>query len=125
MDKLERLDCVHTKFQFSWSSGTLSVWCRILYIGSKNAILRCVLASLYEVVSVGWSVRRMVRRMVGWSVTRFFMPKMSGFLHENHWDSPTLTLVNVFGVLGYLYVLICAYMCLYVLICAKQWVACQ
>ena len=55
-------------------------------------------------------------RSVGRSVTRsFLMLKMSGFLHENHWDSPTLTLVNVFGVLGYLYVLICAYMCLYVL----------
>ena len=33
------------------------------------------------------------------------MLKMSGFLHKNHWDSPTLTLVNVFGVLGYLNVL--------------------
>ncbi len=30
---------------------------------------------------------------------------MSRFLHENHWDSPTLTLLNVLGVLGMLNVL--------------------
>ena len=29
-DKLEQLDCVHTKFQFSRSSGTSLVCCRIL-----------------------------------------------------------------------------------------------
>ena len=33
------------------------------------------------------------------------MLKMSRFLHENHWDSPTLTLLNVLGVLGMLNVL--------------------
>ncbi len=33
------------------------------------------------------------------------MPKMSGFIHENHRGSPTLTLLNVFGVLGVLNVL--------------------
>ncbi len=33
------------------------------------------------------------------------MLKMSGFLHENHWDSPTLTLLNVLGVLNVLNVL--------------------
>ena len=33
------------------------------------------------------------------------MPKMSRFLYENHWDSPTLTLLNVLGVLGVLNVL--------------------
>ena len=61
-------------------------------------------------ISITGSVRPSVRpsdgQSDGWSVTRFFlMLKMSGFLHENHWDSPVLTLVNVFGVLGYLYVL--------------------
>ncbi len=25
---------------------------------------------------------------------------MNHFLYENHWDSPTLTLMNVLGVLG-------------------------
>ena len=30
---------------------------------------------------------------------------MSGFLYENHWGSPTLTLLNVLGVLGVLNVL--------------------
>ena len=25
---------------------------------------------------------------------------MNHFLYENHWDSPTLTLLNVLGVLG-------------------------
>ena len=30
---------------------------------------------------------------------------MSSFLYENHWSSPTLTLLNVLGVLGVLYVL--------------------
>ena len=29
-DKLQQLDCVHTKFQFSRSSGTSLVCCRIL-----------------------------------------------------------------------------------------------
>ena len=33
------------------------------------------------------------------------MPKMSGFLRENHRDSPTLTLLNVLGMLGVLNVL--------------------
>ena len=33
------------------------------------------------------------------------MLKMSRFLYENHWDSPTLTLLNVLGVLGVLNVL--------------------
>ena len=46
------------------------------------------------------------------SVRNPFMLKMGSFHHENHWDSPTLTLVNVFGMLG-------------VLKCTKQWVACQ
>ena len=42
----------------------------------------------------------------GWSVTRFFQTlKMSPFLYENHWSSPTLTLLNVLGVLGVLNVL--------------------
>ena len=31
----------------------------------RGGVFRCVLASLYEVVSVGWSVGRMVRRSVG------------------------------------------------------------
>ena len=31
--------------------------------------------------------------------------KMSRFLYENHWDSPTLTLLNMLGVLGVLNVL--------------------
>ena len=70
------------------------------------SIFRCVLASRYERVSV----RRMDGRMVGWMVgpcvTRFFQtPKMSCFLYENHWGSPTLTLLNVLGVLGVLNVL--------------------
>ena len=30
---------------------------------------------------------------------------MSRFLHENHWDSPTLSLLNVLGVLGVIDVL--------------------
>ena len=61
-------------------------------------LFRCVLASLYEVVSV--------RRMVRWMVTRFFLTlKMSHSLYENHWGSPTLTLLNVLGVLGVLNVL--------------------
>ena len=30
---------------------------------------------------------------------------MSCFLYENHWGSPTLTLLNVLGVLGVLHVL--------------------
>ena len=48
--------------------------------------------------SVGWSVR--------WMVTRFFQtPKMSCFLYENHWGSPTLIMLNVLGVLGVLNVL--------------------
>ena len=33
------------------------------------------------------------------------MLKMNSFLHENHWDSPTLTLLNVLGVLNVLIVL--------------------
>ena len=33
------------------------------------------------------------------------MLKTSGFLHENHWGSPTLTLLNVLGVLAVLNVL--------------------
>ena len=28
------------------------------------------------------------------------MPKMDNFLDENHWDSPTLTLLNVLNVLN-------------------------
>ena len=60
---------------------------------------RCVLASLYEVVSV----RRMVRWSDGRMVTRFFLTlKMSRSLYENHWGSPTLTLLNVLGVLNVL-----------------------
>ena len=39
-------------------------------------------------------------------VTRFFlMLKMGRSLYENHWGSPTLTLLNVLGVLGVLNVL--------------------
>ena len=56
--------------------------------------------------SVGWSDGRMDGRMVGPCVTRFFQtPKMSCFLYENHWGSPTLILLNVLGVLNVLYVL--------------------
>ena len=48
----------------------------------------------------------MVGWMVGPCVTRFFQtPKMSCFLYENHWGSPTLILLNVLGVLGVLNVL--------------------
>ena len=35
----------------------------------------------------------------------FLMLKMSHSLYENHWGSPTLTLLNVLGVLGVLNVL--------------------
>ena len=43
------------------------------------------------------SVRRSVRPSVRPCVTRFFYtPKMSRSLYENHWGSPTLTLLNVF-----------------------------
>ena len=74
-------------------------------------VFRCLLASLYEVVSVGWSigpsvgpsVRPAIRPSVGNSF--FQMPKMSGFLCENYRDGPTLTLLNVLGVLGVLSVL--------------------
>ena len=49
-------------------------------------------------------------------VTRFFLTlKMSHSLYENHWGSPTLTLLNVLGVLGVLNVL----NVLHVLKCAK------
>ena len=52
------------------------------------------------------SVGRMVELSGGWSGTRFFQTlKMSPFLYENHWSSPTLTLLYVLGVLGVLYVL--------------------
>ncbi len=33
------------------------------------------------------------------------MPKMTGFLYENHWGSPTLTLLNMLGVLNVLNIL--------------------
>ena len=61
-------------------------------------------------ISILGRVRRMVGRsvgwIVGWSVTRFFQTlKMSRFLYENHWGSPTLTLLNVLGVLGVVNVL--------------------
>ena len=37
----------------------------------------------------------------GLSLThRFQMPKMNGFLHENHWGGPTFALLNVLGVLN-------------------------
>ena len=44
--------------------------------------------------------------MVGRSDGKLFFltMKMSGFLYENHWGSPTLTLLNVLRVLGVLYV---------------------
>ncbi len=63
------------------------------------SLFRCVLASLYEVVSVRLSVCLSV---YGPCVTCFFFkrPIMNQFLYENHWDSPTLTLLNVLGVLG-------------------------
>ena len=62
-------------------------------------LFKYILASLYEVMSIS----RLVGWLVGWSLTRFFqMLKISGFLHENHWDSPTFTLENVFGMLGVL-----------------------
>jgi len=66
-------------------------------------VFRCVLASLYE----GVSVRLSVCLSVGPSVTCFFFqtPKMSCFLYENHRGSPTLILLNVLGVLGVLGVL--------------------
>ena len=66
-------------------------------------LLRCDLASLYE----GVSVRRSVGWSVGWSLCNpfFLTPKMSCFLYENHWGSPTLILMNVLGVLGVLHVL--------------------
>ena len=39
-------------------------------------------------------------------MVRFFLTlKMSHSLYENHWGSPTLTLLNVLGVLGVLNVL--------------------
>ena len=41
-------------------------------VGLLGLVFRCVLASLYEVVSVGWMDGWSVRRSVGWSVTRFF-----------------------------------------------------
>ena len=47
----------------------------------------------------------MVGQLDGPSVTRFEMPKMSGFLHENQRDSPTLTSLNELGMLGVLNVL--------------------
>ena len=46
---------------------------------------------------------RLVGRMVGDPF--FFKRQMSSFLYENHWGSPTLTLLNVLGVLGVLNVL--------------------
>merc|ERR1712212_635326 len=63
-------------------------------------VFRCVLASLYE----GVSVRLSVCLSVGPSVTCFFFqtPKMSRFLYENHRGSPTLILLNVLVVLGVL-----------------------
>ena len=88
--------------------------CRGWIVNSEvknNVLFRCVLASLYEVVSVGWSDGRSVgpkvRRCVGSSVRNpfFLKPKMSRFLYENHRGSPTLTLLNVLGVLSVLNVL--------------------
>ena len=41
--------------------------------------------------------------MVRWMVTHFFFnAETSRSLYENHWGSPTLTLMNVLGVLGVL-----------------------
>ena len=61
-------------------------------------VFRCVLASLYEVVSVCPSDGP----SDGWM---FGNPKMNGFLYENHWGGPFLTLLNVLGVLTVLNVL--------------------
>ena len=52
------------------------------------------------------SVGRSVGRMDGPCETCFFQTlKMSCYLYENHWGSPTLTLLNVLGVINVLYVL--------------------
>ena len=40
---------------------------------NPTCILRCVLASLYEGLSVRWSIRRSVRRSVGPSVRNAFV----------------------------------------------------
>ena len=51
-------------------------------------------------MSVGRSVGRSVGPSDGSSVRDlfFFMPKMDAFLNENHWDSPTLILLNVLSL---------------------------
>ena len=81
-------------------SGFRAVWSnffllRLLFLCYSFRIFRCVLASLYEVVSVGPSV----------SPCFFQTPKLNCFLYENHRGSQTLTLLNVLGVLGVLNVL--------------------
>ena len=77
----------------------------------QSVVFSCVHATVHPALSVrrsvGPSVRRSVRPSVRPSLCNLFflMPKMSCFLYENHWGSPTLTLLNVHGVLDVLNVL--------------------
>ena len=70
----------------------------------QQNFFRCVLASLYEGVSVRLSVGLSVGPSDG---NPFFFQtlKMSCCLYENHRGSPTLILLNVLGVLNVLHVL--------------------
>ena len=71
---------------------------QILKLGGRFVILwsanvfRCVLASLYEVVSVGPSVRRSVRPCVTCFI---YMPKMKDFLHQITNDDSILGLLGL------------------------------
>ena len=70
-------------------------------------VFRCVLASLYECVSVGRLVGPSVGRSVGRSLCNpfFLMLEMNSVLHENHQGGLTMTLMNVLSVLSVFYVL--------------------
>ena len=60
-------------------------------------ILKYVLASVYEGLSVGW----LVGRSDGRSVACFFkMPILNSFLHERHREGQTTTLLNELSVLN-------------------------
>ena len=68
------------------------MWRSLVISSAVPPLFRCVLASLNEVVSVRRSVF-------------FFMPKMNGFLYDNHLGGPTLNLLNVLVALGVLFML--------------------
>ena len=69
-------------------------------------------------------VRRMVGPSVGWMVRNpfFLNAENERFSSWKSLGQPNIDIGECVWCAG---LLICAYMCLYVLICAKQWVACQ